>query len=91
MIALLYAFLMHAHSASATNNSSGAKQGNNRETISTCEAEKILGLKANASDAEIESAFKRLIKINHPDKGGSEYIANQLIEARNILIHRRKK
>lgn len=34
-------------------------------------ARRILGLSAGASMAEVRSAYRRLVKIHHPDKGGA--------------------
>ncbi len=50
------------------------------------EARQILGVKLGASKEEILSAFKKLMLINHPDKGGTEYIAAKIIQAKKTLI-----
>ena len=50
------------------------------------EAYEILGLKMNASDDEIDHAYKELIRKNHPDLGGSEYIAKKINAAREYII-----
>ncbi len=49
------------------------------------EAFDLLGLKQGASDAEIEAAYKKLIKKNHPDTGGTDGLTRKLNEARRIL------
>jgi DnaJ family protein C protein 19 len=59
---------------------------NNSNKMSVDEARQILGVKPNASKDEITSAFKKLMLINHPDKGGSEYIAAKIIHAKQTLI-----
>ena len=46
----------------------------------------ILGLGANASRQEIIDAHRRLMAKNHPDKGGSNFIAQQLNEAKRTLL-----
>ena len=46
----------------------------------------ILGLKANASDEEIKEAHHRLMNINHPDHGGSTFLAAQINQAKDILL-----
>jgi biopolymer transport protein ExbB/TolQ len=53
--------------------------------ISKEEAYKILGLEKDASINEVKDRYKELIKYNHPDKGGSEYLASLINEAKNIL------
>lgn len=50
------------------------------------QAFKILDIAENASKEEIEEAYKRLMKKNHPDVGGSEYFASQLNEAKDLLL-----
>jgi hypothetical protein len=50
------------------------------------EARQILGVKANSNREEINSAFKKLMLANHPDKGGSQYIAAKIIQAKETLI-----
>ena len=49
------------------------------------EAREILGVGEEATTTEINKAFKNLIMINHPDKGGSKYLANRIILARDTL------
>ena len=59
---------------------------NSSNKMSIDEARQILGVKPNAGKDEITSAFKKLMLINHPDKGGSEYIAAKIIHAKQILM-----
>lgn len=54
--------------------------------MSRREALSILGLGANASRREIIDAHRRLMARNHPDKGGSNFIAQQLNEAKRTLL-----
>jgi hypothetical protein len=54
--------------------------------MSVEEARQILGVKPNAEKEEITLAFKKLMLINHPDKGGSEYIAAKIIHAKQTLM-----
>lgn len=54
--------------------------------MSRDEALKVLGLHDGASDDEIRAAHRRLMLQNHPDKGGSDYLAAKINEARDTLL-----
>jgi hypothetical protein len=60
--------------------------GQNSNKMSIEEARQILGVKAGANGDEINSAFKKLMLANHPDKGGSQYIAAKIIQAKETLM-----
>lgn len=55
-------------------------------TMSRQEALSVLGLGVNATKQEIIDAHRRLMAKNHPDKGGSTFIAQQLNEAKRVLL-----
>ena len=57
-----------------------------KKTMSRSEALDILGLEEGASEDEIEAAYKALIVKNHPDQGGTDWLAARLNEARDILL-----
>ncbi len=46
----------------------------------------VLGLPETASDADIAAAHRRLIAGLHPDHGGSDFLAAQINEARDVLL-----
>jgi hypothetical protein len=50
------------------------------------EAREILGVGENAGRAEIEAAYRRLIRRAHPDHGGSTGLASRLNAARDRLL-----
>jgi len=57
-------------------------------TMSRDEAFKVLGLKSGASKADIKAAHRRLMSNLHPDKGGSDYLAQQINRAKDVLLGR---
>lgn len=54
--------------------------------ISDSEARSILGVGPQASEAEIREAYGRLMRMAHPDKGGTSGLAAQLNAARDRLL-----
>ena len=64
---------------------SGGKVG--ASPMSEAEARDVLGVDATASREEIEAAYRDLIVKNHPDHGGTDWIAAQLNQARDILLN----
>ncbi len=52
------------------------------------QARAILGVPPGATRAEIEAAYRRLIRRAHPDQGGASDLAAQLNAARDLLVDR---
>ena len=57
-----------------------------KENMTKKEALEILGLNENASKEEIIQSHQKLIKKNHPDVGGSDWVTKKLNKARDILL-----
>jgi hypothetical protein len=56
--------------------------------MSAAEARSILGVAPDASVADIRAAYSRLMRMAHPDKGGTTGLAAQLNAARDRLLKR---
>jgi len=70
----------------------GHRQAQPRDAAGTDDqALEILGLKAGATDAEIHAAYIRLMQRVHPDQGGTNFLAKQLIDARDALLGHRAR
>jgi hypothetical protein len=67
-----------AGAAGAPRNRAGA--------MGRAEALRILGLAGDPSPAEIVEAHRRLMMTNHPDRGGSDYLAALINEAKQVLM-----
>jgi CysZ protein len=55
-------------------------------TMSRDEALKVLGLGPDAGENDIRESHRRLILQNHPDRGGSDYLASKINEAKDVLL-----
>jgi hypothetical protein len=55
-------------------------------TMTRPEALEVLGVAPNASKADIQAAYIRLMQAAHPDRGGSDWLAARINQARDTLL-----
>lgn len=56
--------------------------------LGRAEALDVLGLTEGASDADVQAAWVRLMRVVHPDGGGSDWLAARVNQARDVLLRR---
>ncbi|MGD9799379.1 MAG: J domain-containing protein [Parvularculaceae bacterium] len=60
-----------------------------RAPLGVDEAAAVLGVAADAGEDEIKAAHKKLIAQLHPDRGGTDYLAAKINDARRVMLEKR--
>lgn len=60
-------------------------KGGFESKMSRREASLILGVSPTANKVKVKEHFKKVMAVNHPDRGGSPYIAAKINEAKDLL------
>ena len=67
--------------------SGGSGEQQNSDAMTVDRARKVLGVGDNATKEEIVEAHRRLMQKNHPDRGGSEFLASEINLAKRVLLN----
>ena len=62
------------------------EEDESEELMSRGEALEVLGLEPGADEEQVRAAHKRLLRLVHPDRGGSAYLARRVYQARETLL-----
>jgi DnaJ homolog subfamily C member 19 len=57
--------------------------------MTRAEALEVLGLKDPVSESDVRAAWVRLMRVSHPDGGGSDWLAARVNQAKDVLLGRR--
>ena len=60
--------------------------GGFEDEMSRREAALILGIRESADKKRVQKSYRSLLRQNHPDAGGSTYLAAKINEAKDILL-----
>jgi DnaJ family protein C protein 19 len=73
---------------SARQRGDDARSHHGHSTMTRAQAYALLGLAEGASREEIVAAHRRLVQRVHPDAGGTDLLAAQINQARDVLLGR---
>ncbi|KAK9267855.1 hypothetical protein L1049_010292 [Liquidambar formosana] len=65
-------------------------EGGFQPVMTRREAALVLGIREQAAIEKIKEAHRRVMVANHPDAGGSHYLASKINEAKEILTGKTK-
>ncbi|MFT5652127.1 MAG: hypothetical protein ACI8W9_000055, partial [Psychromonas sp.] len=80
-----------ANAGNGSQKSGQNSRGSDSSTMSVIEAYAVLGLDNNATQKEIIAAHRKLMLKLHPDKGGSNYLAAKINQAKDLLVSSKGK
>mmetsp|Transcript_36128 Transcript_36128/g.88286 ORF Transcript_36128/g.88286 Transcript_36128/m.88286 type:complete len:113 (-) Transcript_36128:391-729(-) len=63
-----------------------AFQGGFEAEMTRKEALLVLNLREGATRDQVRDAHRKLMMLNHPDRGGSQYVTSKVNEAKDLLM-----
>ena len=85
-VQVLTAYLDRYHSGEWQQSNKASDALNKGNAMTMEEAYEILGLETGASEASIKEAHHKLMNRNHPDHGGSNFLATKINQAKDLLL-----
>ena len=46
----------------------------------------VIGVRESAAVERVKDAHRKILLLNHPDRGGSAYVAAKINEAKDLLV-----
>ena len=83
---IMQAYLDREHPGWHSRRGAGGRPAAGNGRMTADEARQILGVGPQATADEIETAYRAAMKRNHPDAGGSSWVAAKINEARSLLL-----
>ncbi|OMO72569.1 hypothetical protein CCACVL1_17713 [Corchorus capsularis] len=65
-------------------------EGGFQAVMTRREAALILGVRESVAIEKVKEAHRRVMVANHPDAGGSHYLASKINEAKDVMLGRSK-
>ncbi|VAW70367.1 DnaJ domain protein, partial [hydrothermal vent metagenome] len=84
---ILISYLDRAHAGWSGDEAQAFKPAAGVTDMSEQQARDVLGVSGAASKKDINKAHKRLMQKLHPDRGGSDFLAQQINQARDVLLN----
>lgn len=83
---LLTAYIQRYHPNLSAGQEDTASTESTSDAMTADRARKVLGVSDTATRDEVIEAHRRLMQKNHPDRGGSEFIASEINLAKQVLL-----
>lgn len=65
-------------------------EGGFQQKMTRREAALILGIRESAAAEKVKEAHRKVMIANHPDAGGSHYLASKINEAKDVMLGKPK-